>query len=144
VRQPAGLAFGCHLVLFHCFQQRALRLGRRAVDLVREHQLGEDRSGVKLESASLAVVDRYADDIGRQQVTGELDALEAQTQGSGERVRQHGFAYAGNVFDQQVSARQKAGDRQPDLAFLAEDDAADLGDDVFDALGHAAPIVVNH
>jgi hypothetical protein len=36
-----------------------------------------------------------------------------------------------------VTARDQARYRQPDLPFLAEDDAADLFDDFFDALCHA-------
>ncbi|MBI2508835.1 MAG: hypothetical protein HYV99_02255 [Betaproteobacteria bacterium] len=35
-----------------------------------------------------------------------------------------------------MPAREQAGDGEPDLALLAEDDAADLGDDFFDFLGH--------
>src|SRR6185503_9820235 len=41
-----------------------------------------------------------------------------------ERVRKRGLAHAGQVFDQQVAARQQAGKRQAHLRFLAEDDAA--------------------
>jgi AcrR family transcriptional regulator len=38
-----------YLALFHGLEQRALRLWRCAVDLIGEHQLGEDRTAVKLE-----------------------------------------------------------------------------------------------
>ena len=37
------LAADGHLVLLHRFQQRGLRLRRRAVDLVGQHDVGEDR-----------------------------------------------------------------------------------------------------
>ena len=43
LRQPVLLAAGGHLVLLHRFEQRGLRLGRRAVDLVGEDHVGEDR-----------------------------------------------------------------------------------------------------
>ena len=70
----------------------------------------------------LAVEDRHADDVGRQQIAGELDALEVQPQGPRQRVGQRGLADAGEVFDQQMAARQQAGQREADLAVLAEDD----------------------
>lgn len=45
-----------------------------------------------------------------------------------ERVRQRGFADTGEIFDEQVSARQQAGKCKPDLPLLAEDDLAGSGD----------------
>ena len=53
-------------------------LRRRAVDLVGEHDLREDRPGMELEAAAVAVVDRHAEDVGGQQVARELDALEVR------------------------------------------------------------------
>ena len=62
------------LALLHHFEQRRLGLGARTVDLVGEHDVGEDRPGVELEGAGLLVVDRDAGDVARQQVGRELDA----------------------------------------------------------------------
>jgi hypothetical protein len=45
-----------------------------------------------------------------------------------ERVRQHGLADPRQVLDQQVPAREQAGEREPHLAVLAEHDAADRVD----------------
>ena len=69
-----------------------------------------------------------ADDVGRQQVAGELDALEVQPERARQHVRERGLADAGQILDQQVAAREQAGEREADLLFLAEDDAADLID----------------
>ena len=110
------------LVLLHRLEQRALRLRRGAVHLVGEDHLGEDRPGVELEAAAVALVDRHADDVGGQHVAGELDALEMQAERAREHVRERGLADAGQVLDQQVAAREQAGQRQPHLRFLAEDD----------------------
>ncbi len=38
-----------------------------------------------------------------------------------------GFAHSGNVFDQQVAARQKAGQAQANLHILAQNHPVDLG-----------------
>ena len=43
-----------------------------------------------------------------------------------------GLADAGDVFNQQVAAREQAGHGEADLTFLAEDYLADLLDDVVD------------
>ena len=53
-------------------------------------------------------------------------------------MRQRGLADAGNVLDQQVAARQQAGDAQPHLVLLAQDDAIELrrrGADQLDGIG---------
>ena len=53
-----------------------------------------------------------------------------------ERVGERGLADAGHVFDQQVAARQQAGEREPDLALLAEDDGADLAQNAIELRVH--------
>ena len=72
--------------------------------------------GMEAEAAGLALEDRDADDVRRQQVARELDALELQAERARERVRERGLADAGQVLDQQVAAREQAGEREPDLA----------------------------
>jgi hypothetical protein len=119
-------------VLLHRLEQRRLRLRRGAVDFVCEDHLREDRPGVELEAARFALVDRHADDVGGQHVARELDALELQAQRAGEHVRERGLANAGQVFDQQVAAREQAGEREAHLSFLAEDDAAGRVDHALD------------
>ena len=54
-------------------------------------------------------------------------------------MRQRGLADAGQVFDQQVAARQQAGEGEADLLRLAEDDLFGLGDDGVQWVGHGAP-----
>ncbi|MNC85937.1 hypothetical protein D3C83_15620 [compost metagenome] len=115
-------ALGRHLVLFHRFKQRALCLGRGPVDFVGEHNLAEDRAGVELEAAGIPVIDGDPDDVGGEEIAGELDALERESERSRQRVRERGLAHARDVLDQQVAAREQAGERHADLRFLAEDD----------------------
>ena len=100
--------------LLHHLEQRRLGLRRGAVDLVGEHDRGEDRAGVELEGALLLVVDRHAGDVGRQQVGRELDPGVRALHGVGERAGQHRLAGAREVLEQQVALGQQAGQRQPD------------------------------
>jgi hypothetical protein len=72
-----GLADG-DLAFLHRLEQRALDLRRGAVDLVGEDEVGEDGALLDEELRLLLVVDEGAEEVGREEVRGELDALEAR------------------------------------------------------------------
>src|SRR5205823_13765030 len=112
--------------LAHRLEQRRLRLRRGPVDLVGEEDVREDRTGDELELLLLLLVNRDADDVGRQQVAGELDALERQRQRARQRVRQRGLADAGDVFEEDVPLRQERGDAELHDLGLAANDALDV------------------
>ena len=57
IRHLVGLAGDGDLALFHRFKQRGLDLGRRAVDLVGKHKVGEDRTLLELELTALVGLD---------------------------------------------------------------------------------------
>ncbi len=90
-RQLVRGAAGRHAVLLHRLQERGLRLGRRAVDLVGEHEVREHRALDELEHAAAGGVvlleDLGAGDVRRHEVRRELDALERQVQRLGQRAR---------------------------------------------------------
>ena len=118
-----------HLLLLHRLQQRRLRLGRRPVDLVRQQQVGEDRSGLEAELALAVLLDQdvRADDVGRHQVGRELDAVEGAVEHVGDRPHEHRLAQAGHAFEQRVAVGDEADQRLPDELVLADDDCLDLG-----------------
>jgi hypothetical protein len=66
-----------HLGLVHGLEETRLGLGRGAVDLVGEHDIREDRTGLEHELVLVGLVDRHAEDVGRQHVRRELDPLES-------------------------------------------------------------------
>ena len=101
-----------------------MRLRCGAVDLVGQDQLSEHRPGVKAERARATIEDRHTEDVGGQQVAGELDALELQPDQPCEHMGERGLAHAGYVLDQQVAARDQAGQREAQFVPLAEDDVA--------------------
>src|SRR5205085_10678240 len=109
--------------LAHRLEQRRLRLRRGAVDLVGEEDVREDRPGDELELLLLLLVDRDADDGGRQQVARELDALERQRQRARQRVRQRRLADAGDVLEEDVALGQERGDAELHDLGLAADHA---------------------
>ena len=126
IGQSMGAAVQGHLLLGHRLQQRALGARRGAVDLVGQQHLGEHRAGVELELARAGLVHRYAEHVGRQQVGGELDALEVQSHGGGQGVGQGGLAQSGQVFDQGVAAGQQGHQGQPHFLWLAQHQCVDL------------------
>jgi hypothetical protein len=65
------------------------------------------------------LVDAYAENIARQKIRGELHALEGAVKRFGKGLRKSGFSYAGNVFDEQVAAREQGDQRKLYGFFLA-------------------------
>ena len=96
----------------HRLEQRRLRLGRGAVDLVGEQEVGEDRAGVKHEllAAVALLEDVAAGDVGGQQVGRELDAAEVERQQPRQRLHELGLAEPGQAFEQHVAAREQRRD----------------------------------
>ena len=101
--------------------KRALHLRGGAVDLVGQQQVREDRPLVDAELVGPLVEDLRADDVGRKQVDGELDAGEMEVDRLGEDRDQQGLGQPGHALKQQVAAGEQ-GDQQPlDDHVLADD-----------------------
>ena len=114
------------LALLHRLEQRRLGLRRRAVDLVGEHDVGEDAAGPELELVGGAVPHRHAGDVGRQEVGGELDAVAGAADRRRDRLGQRRLADAGDVLDEEVALGEEAHEREVDLLALALDHALDV------------------
>ena len=115
-----------HLLLLHGFEERALCFRRRAIHFVCKHQLRKDRAALEFEAAAGAIKDRDADDVGRKQVAGELNALVSESQRLRESVGEGGLADSGNVLDEQMAACQQARHAEANLGILAQDHAIEL------------------
>ena len=68
---------------------------------------------MELEFLDLLVVDRNAENVRRQQVWRELDAGELGVDRPGQRLGQRGFASAGEILEQHVSAAGHGGKEFP-------------------------------
>src|SRR6266851_3534676 len=123
------LAVDGDLPLLHRLEQRGLCLGARAVDLVSKQDLGKHRPGPELEIVELLVEGAHAGHVRRKQVRGELDAPERAVERTGERFGEHRLADPGHVFDQEVTFAEQGDQAKPDLVFLVDDGAADVGDE---------------
>ena len=115
-----------HLVLLHHLQQGALDLGRRAVDLVGQEQVGEHRAQRGAELARLLVVDAGADQVGGDQVGRELDALELAADGRCERLDGQRLGQTGYALHQQVAPGEQRHRHPLEQLVLTDDDLLDL------------------
>ena len=125
------LAHG-HADFLHRFEECGLCLGRRAVDLVGQHHVGEDRTGLELEKRpALGVLldDVRADDVSGHQVRRELNAREPKVQHVREGVHQAGLADAGNTLEKHVTAREQARHGAGDDLLVSDDASPDLRGD---------------
>ena len=121
--------FDAHLLFAHGLEQRRLRARRGAVDFVGEQDVGEHRAFVKVELLVALAENGNAQDVRRQQIRRELEAFELRVNRAGQRLGQRGFARAGKILQQHVSA---AGQRREELAGRAGLAAHDFGDVVGD------------
>ncbi len=135
IGQPARFAVLRDLPLFHRLHQRALRLRRRAVDFVGEHDRVEDRAGMKAERARFGVEDRHAEHVGGKEVARELHARVLEAERGRERLGERRLAHAGDVLDQQMAAGEQAREGELQRLALADDDAVELRQHRGQALG---------
>src|SRR5207249_5383174 len=118
-----------HRRLLHALQQRRLRLGRRPVDLVGQHDVGEERTLLELEVLPTVGVlddDVGPDDVGGHQVGGELDARERQLETLRQRLDEEPLAEARHALEQHVAAREHADEDVVDDLAVTDDDLLDL------------------
>ncbi len=129
-RQIVGSAADRHLQFLHRLQQGGLRLGRRAVDLVGQQDVGEHRplDEAELPRAGGAVLldDLAAGDVRRHQVRRELDAIELQVDGLRDGADHQRLGQARHADHQAVAAREQGREQIIDDVLLPDDDAGDL------------------
>ena len=124
-----------HLLLLHRLEQRRLHLGRRAVDLVGEDDVGEDRPALHRELPGRLIVDLRAEHVGRQQVGRELNAVEGRVDRLGERPHGQRLGQSRHALEQHVAAGEQADQQPVDHVVLADDALGDLTRDFLNELG---------
>ena len=91
---------------------------------------------MKDEALLLAIENRIAQDVGRQQVAGELNPLKGGADRPGQCLRKRRLTNSGNILDQQMTAREQARERNPQRIGFADDHSGKLLQDSAEALGH--------
>ena len=116
-------------MLLHRLEQRRLHLGRGAVDLVGQDDLGEERPLLDVELLRLLVEHHRPDDVGRQEVGRELDAGERGVDDLRQRAHRQGLGEAGDALEQDVAAGQQADEEPLDHGVLPHDPAGHFLED---------------
>ena len=121
--QRVGRAVGADLALLHGLEQRALRARAGAIDLIGEQQLREDRALAEVEAAGVARsnTDTPMMSAGSRSLV-NCTRCQARPSTCASACASVVLPTPGHVLDQQVAARQQAGEAQADLRRLAEDD----------------------
>ena len=127
IAHRAGRTVDGHLPLLHHLEEGCLGLGGSSVNLVGQHHVGEDRSGVEVEVSGLHVVDRGAQHVARHEVGGKLHAREAGVDELGHDSGQQGLGHAGHALNQHVSAGYHAGQQEVGGLCLAHYDLRNAG-----------------
>jgi len=114
------------LPLLHCFKQGALDFRRGAVDFVGQNKVRKDRAARGMIFSILRIVNQRADDVSRQQIGRELDAVKIRPHRRCERAGGKCFGEAGHAFEQDMAVRQQADEQPVHERFLADDDVGDF------------------
>ena len=127
-------------MLLHRFEQRRLRLRRRAVDFVGEHDVREDRARrehhLPPPGRRIFVDDVGARDVGRHQVGRELDAVELEVEHARHRMDEQRLGQSGHADDEAVAADEQRQQHLLDDVVLPDDELLQLLDDVLAAVLH--------
>ena len=127
IGQDARLAVDGDLMLGHRFKKCRLRLRHRAVDLVDEHDVREDRAGAKLEVTLALVVDREARDVRGLQIRRALDPRRRRTLDRlSDRTGEHRLRRPRHILEEHMTPAQERGENESDLVALAVDDRFDV------------------
>ncbi len=129
-RNVVPIAGNRHVVLLHRLQQRGLGARARAVDFVGHQQLTEDRAGDEAEAAFAAgtLVQHFAaQDVGRHEIRGELDAAGVEPEHDAHGLDQLGLGEAGKPDQQRVAATEHGDERLLHHRLLPEDHIPDRG-----------------
>ncbi len=126
-----GSPAGRHLMFLHRLEQRRLRLGRGAVDLVGQHDVGEDRPLDEAEGApargQVFLDDLRAGDVGRHEVGRELDPIEGEVERLRDGRDHERLGQSGHPDQEGMSTTKDSGKDAFDDVFLTHDPPGHLG-----------------
>ena len=119
--QRVGSAADGDLVFLHGLQQRGLHLGRCAVDLVRQDDLGEQRPLLDVKLLALLVEDHRSDHVGGEEIGRELNPGERGVDDLRQRPDGEGLGQSGNAFEQDVATGEQPHQQPLDHGVLPHD-----------------------
>ena len=109
--ERVGHAVDTDRVIAHRLEERGLRLRARSIHFVRQHEVAEDRPGLKTEGRGRPGIrglgHRHPEQIPWQEVTRELDAAELAVDGSREGLGEGRLADTRDVVEEDMALRDQ-------------------------------------
>ena len=122
---------GGYGILLHGFEQSSLRLWRRAVDFVGQHDVGKDwpldKAKCFLAGGSVLFDHFGTGNVARHQIGRELHAREGQVHGVSHRANEQCLGKTRHTDQQTVSAGEECNQELLDNIRLSNDNLCDLG-----------------
>ena len=108
-------------------RRRALHFGGRAINFIGEHEVGEDRAVMRGELSRVGLKDHRADNVARQQVGRELDAIAMHAECGAERLDEKGLGETGHALEEDVTVGEERDQESFDDNVIAEHGFGDFG-----------------
>lgn len=96
------------------------------VDLVREEEIAEHGAAFGIEGAVIRAVDAGPYEVGRDEVRGELNALEAAAEDIGDRLDGERLGEPGYALDEEVTAGEEGDEDTLEHRLLTDDHSLDF------------------
>ena len=135
ITHAIGGAVNGYLSLLHHLKEGGLRLCRRTVDLIDQHDIGEHRSLMELELTGLHIKHRRTQHVARHEVGRELHTAELRVNELGDGTCQQRLCYAGHTLNEHVSVSQDCRQDEVHSQSLAHDDLRDTFTQQLNLLG---------
>ncbi len=130
-RKLECLVVDCDRSLLHGLQEPALGSGRSPVDLVGQENVGENGSRPGLELGGPGIVEGHSQDIGGEEITGELDSPESQPQASSKGMGQGSLPNTRDVLEKDMPTSEKSCKGEANYLPLSVEDTLDLVNQAF-------------
>ena len=114
------------LALSHDLEERRLHLGGRTVDLVRQHEVGEDGAELDVEALRRLSIHPRPDDVRGEEIGRELDPGERPAECAGEGRHGERLSEPGNPLEQAVATGEQGHEHTLEDALLTDDHSLQL------------------
>ena len=125
-RKVMDLPLCAHCRFGHRLEERRLRPRGRAIDLVGEDDVGEDRPPPKQECAALPLQDRNPSNVRGKEIRSALDPTEGTVHAARQGLRQNRLSNPRHVLDEHMAASEQADDDPVDRLRIAQEDRREV------------------
>jgi hypothetical protein len=126
IGQVLRFAIDGDLPLIHGLEEGGLRARRGPIDLIGEKEIGKHWAGYEVEAAVALMIEIVAEDVGREEVGSELEALETSSHRGGESVGQRSFSNARRPSEEGMPTGQEGSEEKIGRVIRAKDGGEEM------------------